>query len=228
MSIKVDDKIKKVKIMQDSRNLISVCMASYNGEKYIYDQIISILQYLDEGDELIISDDGSSDNTVKIIESFNTKQIKLITNKRRAKIYNNFENAIRHAKNSFILLSDQDDVWLENKLEIFRLNLYENDLVISNCRIIDGQGSIIEPLFFKYHSKFDESFIGNLYKNTYLGCCLGFRREILDIILPFPNGIANHDWWIGLICKFSNKKIKYINEPLLLYRRHGENKEGLP
>jgi hypothetical protein len=52
---------------------------------------------------------------------------------------------------------------------------------------------------------------------------MGFRRENLDIILPFPNGIANHDWWIGLICKFVNKQIKYINEPLLLYRRHETN-----
>lgn len=202
---------------------ISVCMATYNGEKFIKEQISSILYQLGNDDELIISDDGSTDNTINIIRSFNSNQIILLKHKNKSKIYKNFENALLHAKNEIIILSDQDDIWLENKIVHFRNALSDKDLIISNCRIINETGKIIEPLFYYQYSKFQKSFIGNLYKNTYLGCCMGFRKEMLDIILPFPLGISCHDSWIGLICKFNNKRIGYIDEPLLHYRKHAVN-----
>lgn len=203
--------------------MISVCMTTYNGEKYLKQQIESILYQLQEGDELIISDDGSTDNTINIIESFQSDKIILLNHKSEGRIYKNFENSIINSKNEFILLSDQDDIWLENKLSYFKNALFDYDLVISNCSIINESNNIILPYFYTKYSTFQKSFLGNLYKNSYLGCCMGFRRNILNIILPFPRGIANHDWWIGLICKFSKKKILYIDKPLLLYRKHNNN-----
>ena len=97
--------------------MISVCMASYNGEKYIKEQIDSILKQLSDEDELVISDDGSTDNTLSVIQSIHDKRIKLIHNQGEHGYSRNFENALKNSKGDYIFLSDQDDVWKDNKVE---------------------------------------------------------------------------------------------------------------
>jgi len=200
---------------------ISVCLATYNGENFIEQQINSILSQLSDHDELIISDDNSLDNTCNIIKDIDDTRIILIKNRHTHSPINNFENALNHAKGDLIFLSDQDDIWLPNKVNIMSHHLSKYNVVTSNCFIVDKELNIIADSFFQ-KGNMRNGFWRNLYDNHYLGCCMAFQREILDIILPFPQKIAMHDIWIGL-CSEVFFSSTFINDKLILYRRHGKN-----
>lgn len=200
--------------------MISVCMATYNGEQYLHEQINSILNQLSKGDELIISDDGSTDKTIEIIENFSDPRIKLLKADFHSPILN-FQNALQHAENDLIFLSDQDDVWMDDKVEKMMQSLKEYDLVVSDCFIVDEEGKIIAGSFFDRNNS-GPGLIKNIYKNGYLGCCMAFNREILNHALPFPEDIAMHDIWIGLIGETFGKTL-FMPDKLICYRRHSSN-----
>lgn len=198
---------------------ISVCLATYNGEKYIKKQVDSILHQLSETDELIVSDDISTDNTVDIIRSFNDARIKVFINKRKLGVTANFNSALLKASGEVIFLSDQDDIWLDSKVSMSLSYLETYDLIVTNCKVIDENNSIIYESYFDVVNS-GKGLIKNLYKSTYLGCCLAFNKKVLNAILPIPNNLMMyHDWWIGFIAE-QNFKVYFLNEPLLLYRRH--------
>ena len=115
--------------------MISVCMATYNGEKYIREQIDSILAQLGDKDELIVSDDGSADATLSIVRSFSDPRIKIISNTGKHGTNGNFENALKHAQGDYIFLSDQDDVWLPGKVNICLQALQTAHLVVHDCYV---------------------------------------------------------------------------------------------
>ena len=197
---------------------ISVCIASYNGEKYIQEQISSILQQLGEENELIISDDSSTDKTIEIIESFQDNRIVLLKHQIFHSHVYNFENALKHAKGDYIFLADQDDVWLSHKLETMLELLRAHDLVVSDAVMVDDAMNVLEESFFTFnHSR--KGLLKNLYKNSYLGCCMGFNRNILNKALPFPKDINMHDWWIGLIGEIYGD-VHFSHKKLIRYRRH--------
>lgn len=207
--------------------MISVCMATFNGAKYIKEQIDSILKQLSSEDELIISDDTSTDGTVDIIESYQDSRIKLfrfIRDKRGLKPINlvttNFENALKHVKGDIIILSDQDDVWTDYKVYTIRKYLEDGNLdyIVSDCYVVDSQLNMIND------TRFNGSVTKNRWKallspTPYQGSCAAFNRKVLNKALPFPKGIQSHDRWIGYIASFGfNYKI--IPEKLIYYRRH--------
>lgn len=201
--------------------MISVCIATYNGEKYIKEQLDSIRCQLSESDEIIISDDSSTDATLKIIENINDNRIKILPNNTfRSPIFNS-ENALKHAKGDYIFLSDQDDIWMPEKVMKMKSELLHKDLCISDCMIIDADGVIIEKSFFEMHRS-SRGFWKNLTKNTYIGCCMAFKREILKYVLPFPSNIAMHDIWIGLSVELMGTSV-FIKDKLIKYRRHDRN-----
>ncbi len=200
---------------------ISVCMATYNGERFIREQINSILPQLRDTDELIISDDGSTDKTLEIVREIADKRIKLFYNNAH-NFTKNFENAISKSTGDIIFLCDQDDVWKNNKVEVMMSYLSEYDLVISNATIVDGKRNEIMPEYFKY-SKVKQGFVYNLLYTRYIGACMAFNRKILHKVLPFPNNkLIPHDYWIACISElYYNTYL--INEPLIEYRRHELN-----
>lgn len=200
--------------------MVSVCIATYNGEKYIREQLDSILMQLGADDEIIISDDGSSDNTLEIVECYMDSRIKVFRNSFKNLILN-FEFALKQSKGDFIFLSDQDDVWLPNKIEVCKKYLFSFDIVVSNCCVVNKDLKIINESFFELNAS-QKGLIPNLIKNSYLGCCLAFRKEILNKVLPFPKNIPMHDIWIGFVSEIFFKS-KFIETPLILYRRHGSN-----
>ena len=122
--------------------MISVCMATFNGEKYLKEQIKSIIAQLDINDEIIISDDGSTDSTIEIINSFNDFRIKLYQNSFK-NLISNFEFTLNNASGDYIFLSDQDDIWLPNKVELCMKSLISADLVMTNCKLVDSNLEII-------------------------------------------------------------------------------------
>lgn len=197
---------------------ISVCMTTYNGEKYIKEQLDSILCQLEEDDEVIISDDSSTDQTINIIKSYNDKRIKLFEEQKFFSPTYNFENSLKYATKDFIFLSDQDDVWLSSKVETVLKYLKEYDLVVSDCIVVDEDLKVLDESFFGLVNS-GNGFFKNFVKNTYIGCCMAFRRSVLEYILPFPSKIAMHDIWIGLSTEMKGT-VFFLKEPQILYRRH--------
>lgn len=204
--------------------MISVCMATYNGEKFIRKQIDSIVKQISVNDELIISDDGSTDSTVDIIRDYQKRfqNISLLCGPRQG-VVKNFENALVHAHGDYIFLTDQDDVWADTKVQSVMECFSKTgcDLIVHDAKIVDGDGKTIEESFFK-HRNSRKGYLQNLVKNSFLGCCMAFRKDVLEAALPFPDQIEMHDWWIGLIAEKIGKTVM-LDEKLLLYRRHGNN-----
>jgi glycosyltransferase involved in cell wall biosynthesis len=201
--------------------MISVCMATYNGERYIKDQLLSILSQLGKDDEIIISDDLSTDSTIKIIKGLKDNRIILLRNRKfRSPIFN-FENSLRHSKGDIIFLSDQDDLWRKNKVKLVMKYMNKYDLILTDADIINNDGVIIGQSFFK-KNRSKVGLVKNIIKNSYLGCSMAFNRNILDIALPFPKDIPMHDWWIGLIGELYGNTY-HIEKKLISYRRHNKN-----
>ena len=196
----------------------SICIATYNGEKYIKEQLISILSQINIDDEVIISDDDSTDSTIDIIKSLNDNRIKIIHGGFHHFKWN-FINALKHAQGDVIFLSDQDDKWIDGKYEACLNELKKVDLVCHNSIVTDQNLTPSIPSFFDfYHS--GPGIIKNSIINTYFGACMAFNRRVLDVALPIPETIEiGHDIWLGLIAE-SIGKVKFINTPYLLYRRH--------
>lgn len=201
--------------------MISVCIATYNGEKYIKEQLTSILSQLSDQDELILSDDCSTDNTLEIVRAFNDSRIRILEGRRFGSPAFNFENALKNATGDVIMLSDQDDIWREDKVACVLAALKNCDLIVSDAQIIDGDGQIIADSFFTLRGSV-RGYWNNILKNSFLGCCMAFKKECLKYILPFPRKIAMHDIWIGLCVELYGKTL-FLPEKLIKYRRHGSN-----
>lgn len=201
--------------------MISVCMATKNGASYVAAQIDSILLQLSAADELIISDDGSTDDTVQIIQSYRDTRIKLIRHNTLQGVTRNFEASLKASSGDFIFLADQDDVWLPSKVEVMLQHLQLHDLVISDCLVVDHSLKIKNGSFFT-HNRSGKGLIRNILKNSYMGCCMAFNRKLLNRALPFPKDIPIHDFWIGLIGEMYFN-VHFIPDVLVYHRRHSSN-----
>lgn len=201
--------------------MISICMTTCNGERYVQAQIESILSQIGVQDELVISDDGSTDGTHELISQIGDVRIVLLSNNGPSGVVQNVENALKHSHGEYVFLSDQDDVWLPGKVSRIMSALEHCDLVVSDCYVTDHFLTVVHPSLFQLiHS--GPGFFKNLYRNSYVGCCMAMRRRVLSRALPFPDNTPMHDWWIGLIGEAAYRT-EFIAEPLMLYRRHGGN-----
>ncbi len=193
-------------------------MATYNGELYIAEQLQSILTQLGEDDEIVISDDGSIDATCEIIEAFHDKRIRLI-HSQYSNATLNFEHALEQVNGDIIFLSDQDDVWLDGKVEKCVEELKNYDLVVTNCRLVNENLETIHSSFFDMYN-IGKGLMKNLLYSRYYGSSMAFRRSLLEKAMPFPpTAEIGHDLWLGLVAE-SVGRVKFIETPFLLYRRH--------
>ena len=200
---------------------VSICMATHNGARFISDQLRSILIQLKEDDELIITDDASIDDTVKIICDFKDNRIRLLASKIFNNPVKNFEYGLTHCQRDIIFLADQDDVWHPDKIKLMTEAMADSDLVVCDCRIVDERLNTIEPSFFEL-KRSSKSLVNNFYKSSFVGCCIALRRKILDKAMPFPEEIPMHDHWIGLIAQ-KYFRVKFIPQVLVDHRRHSQN-----
>ncbi|MGN0547808.1 MAG: glycosyltransferase family 2 protein [Acutalibacteraceae bacterium] len=206
---------------------ISVALAAYKGEQYIAEQIDSILSQLGENDEIIVSDDYPQGKTREIVLSRQSqdKRIKYIEGGGKG-VVKNFENALNACSGDIIFLSDQDDVWLPGKVEKVTAEIAAGaDLVLHDASVTDAALKIINPSYFSVIGS-NLSFSGNLIRNTFVGCCMAFKRQVMLDALPFPEGLPMHDWWIALVALKKHRKAVLLREPLILWRRHGGNVTG--
>lgn len=200
---------------------VSVAMATYNGEKYIEEQLVSVLKNLDPQDEVIISDDGSTDKTLEIIKGLNDPRIKIIEGPGLGS-KENFENAILHCGGRYIFLCDQDDIWADNKVDTVVKTFLETQapVVVHDCEIVDDAGTVLEKSYFEYRKSGPGAF-KNFMKNTYIGCCMAFNAALIDAALPIPESVYMHDQWIGIIGDRLGENV-FIKDSLIKYRRHGD------
>jgi glycosyltransferase involved in cell wall biosynthesis len=204
---------------------VSVAMATYNGEKYLEPQIDSILMQLGTEDELIISDDHSSDRTVNIIQRYmkNDHRVKFFVNGESG-VTSNFENAIKHTQNEIIFLSDQDDIWKPEKVQTVKDYYKRNpniQMIMSDITVVDNELNTTIESFYHFRGS-RAGVLKNIMKNSYIGCAMSFRKELKSKILPIPRNVPMHDMWIGLVADM-NKSALLIPEKLIYYRRHDAN-----
>ncbi len=216
---------------------IDVLMATYNGEKYLKEQIDSILNQTYKNIQIIISDDCSTDSTREILKQYEqNEKIKIYYQEKNLGYIKNFEFLLRNVENNIYMLSDQDDVWKEQKIEksVEKLKNENLDLVFGDLEVVDENLNTLYGSFNKF-MKLDrkiEKYIDS-YKLQYLyncitGCTIISRKKLIDKILPLPNNSKYmvHDYWMGLMVAL-NGKIGYIKETYIKYRQHGNNQVGI-
>ncbi|MFA6623013.1 MAG: glycosyltransferase family 2 protein [Fibrobacteraceae bacterium] len=200
--------------------MISVCIAVYNGQKFLEAQVRSILPQLSAEDEIVVSDDCSTDSSLPILKEMGDARIRIIGNTERLGPIYNAERALRAARGNLIFLSDQDDVWLPGKADTCMDALEDADLVLHDAFILHDGIRLPETLFQRRCAR--PGLLHNLYRNGYTGCCMAFRRAVLDTVLPFPPALPMHDQWLGLIAE-KKYRVQFIDSALIEYREHSAN-----
>ncbi len=216
--------------------MISVAMTTYNGEKYIEQQLRSILNQTKQVDEIIICDDGSTDRTADIILSFNDRKIKFIRNQENLGYIENFYKAISLTTGDYIFLADQDDIWMPDKVAIILEHMLKmgTSAVCTNFYLIDGNGDRIEDCDSFSMDPFMRNFNGNVaslstfrfsFGNVAQGCTYCFTRVVKDAYLKIHNKEVIHDLQIMIIASCIGE-VHLLNKKLIEYRIHGNNSIG--
>jgi glycosyltransferase involved in cell wall biosynthesis len=195
-------------------------MAVYNGEQFVRAQLESILSQLTDDDEVIIVDDTSHDRSVEIIQSLRDPRITLFFNEKNRGVVKSFERALSEASGDIIFLSDQDDVWMPDKVRTIRNALDSPQVlgVVSDAVVVGPDLEVIHESLFALRNS-GPGLLKNFYKNSFVGCCMALKKEAKKYILPFPSCVTMHDEWIGCALSYHGQVV-FIPQPLLQYRRH--------
>lgn len=215
---------------------IDVLMATYNGEKYLKEQIDSILNQTYQNIHLIISDDCSTDKTREILKTYEeNERISVFYQEKNLGYVKNFEFLLKQVENNLYMLSDQDDFWMPEKIEksVEKLQNENLDLVFGDLEVVDENLNTIYNSFSKFmlldrkiKRELNTNKLQYLY-NCMTGCTILSKKEFLDKILPLPTNSKYmiHDYWMGLVISL-NGKVGYLEEPYIKYRQHGNNQVG--
>lgn len=211
---------------------IDILMATYNGEKYLVEQLDSIINQTYHNWNLLIRDDNSTDKTLEIIQNYHKKdkRIKILKdNKGNLGIVRNFEELLKSSESEFIMFSDQDDIWVENKLDMY-LKMIEKIknkgfMIHSDAILFDkNKSNILKDTFIS--KKAINRGLENVFFNYFVqGATILISKEIKNFILPFPKEVYLHDRYIHLISELFFERI-FVNKALIYYRQHGDNQIG--
>lgn len=209
-----------------------VCMATFNGARWLQEQIDSVVAQTDTDWQLLISDDGSTDATLDIIRENRERdsRIQLLSPRQAARgVVGNFEYLLSHAaalNGDFVALSDQDDVWRTDKLALQREKMSVVEACCSDLLLIDAAGqSSGERLLSQLSATTKPDLLSLLAQNSVVGCTLAMKPQVLGLALPFPQGLENHDWWLAL-CALSLDSLFCDEQALVSYRQHDGNVVG--
>lgn len=207
---------------------ISVAMATYNGEEFIEKQLESIISQTIPVFELVICDDCSTDSTWSILCQYAKKYsfIKIYRNETNIGCVRNFEKAIGLCSGDYIALSDQDDIWMPEHLQVLYDGIGEKICSVGDAELIDQYGNKLGrklnySVNLDYIPKDDisKAYFIMFYGNPYHGCLMLFKREFFNIALPIPEGVKVHDVWFSILACFYHG-IQPIGDVITLYRRH--------
>lgn len=207
-----------------NKPFVSVVLCTYNGGLYLVEQLDSILNQTLLPTEIIVCDDGSSDQTVSILKEFSLKNpiLKLYLNTHRLGFNRNFQQALSLANFEYIAISDQDDVWVNTKLEHLVAG-FEKESSVVYCDSVRFNGSLINS---SKPTKGYRRVLGTDVKrlflyNTVSGHAMMIRKDFLSKVLPFPEN-GYYDWWIAMVA-CCNGGLSYVDEVLVYQRVHGNN-----
>lgn len=208
---------------------ISVCMATYNGAPYVRRQLDSILEQLAPTDEVIVIDDCSTDDTLEVVRGIGDRRVSIHVNERNRGEVHSFGRAVALARNEFIFLADQDDVWMPGRAARMTRSLVDSGkwVVSSNLAWVDTVETPIEvpcdgvaaSASSRHLRNIADIFIG---KTNYFGCAMAMRRDIVPLITPIPGFVESHDLWIALASNLARSNV-HIDDTTLLKRKHGKN-----
>lgn len=215
---------------------VDILLATYNGERYLAEQLDSILNQTYKDFNLIISDDNSKDSTVRILEDYAKKdsRITFFKQSKNLGVISNFEFLLSKVKSKYFMFSDQDDIWNEDKIEksLKKIEETNSDIVFTDLMVVDDK---LNVLFESYWSLkgFKEKILKYnrfeaLYLNNYVtGCTMLMKKEVISKALPLPkkSKYVLHDYWIVLITSQSGK-VEFLNEATIKYRQHKNNRVG--
>lgn len=218
----------------ESKINVAILMATFNGERFIEDQINSIRNQTFKDWTLYIRDDGSTDKTLSIINRFEKKdkRIHLISdNMKRLRPMKSFLTLLKEVEADFYFFCDQDDFWKENKLKLMMNQMLNQDnknpnLVYCNLQCVDSN---LNPIDNKFNSLVGTvTGYSRCITNDMPGCVMLINKVLRDLTIKYTTNykeIMMHDWWIALIAQFCGK-ITFLNDRLILYRQHGDNAVG--
>ena len=212
-----------------NKPLVSIALATYNGERFLKEQLDSLLNQTYQNTEVIITDDASTDGTKSILEEYAEKdsRVKLFFNDNNLGLIKNFEKAVQLTQGTVIAFADQDDVWASDKIEKLLANMGDAVLVYCNSEYIDADGKSMNRKLTDYRNPSNKRNLFIFDKDSGIwiaGHALLFRKELLDTALPFTPYIS-HDTWIAYIAMLKGT-IKFIPDVLVYYRQHGGNVVG--
>jgi glycosyltransferase involved in cell wall biosynthesis len=213
---------------------VSVCMATFNGARFVVTQIESILAQIDELDELIIVDDASTDGTLSLLRALDDPRIRVTGNAENLGYVRTFEKALSQAKGQHIFLADQDDVWPPGRVHRMQLGLRHASLVAGNIAVLEGPPRIKSPFGAR-----DWKLNGDPARHPlpwlvrlamsnapYFGSAMAVDSDLLELALPFPPSVQElHDGWLALLGLMS-RSIKHVPDRVVLRRLHDTNTSG--
>lgn len=220
--------------------MINILLSTYNSEKYLKEQLNSILDQTFAEWLVIVRDDQSNDSTVEILNSYTLKYPDKFTIIKNGNVNlgpcKSFEKLLESAKDEYIMFCDHDDVWLSNKLELLVNKIKETENVFSNkpvlvhsdLYVVDNNLNIISESFWEYSNlkpEYSLDYKKIAIRNCVTGCSLIFNKKTIDYILPFPNFISMHDRWVAMVVAYYGR-IAWINDKTVLYRQHENNVIG--
>lgn len=211
-----------------AKPLISICMATYNGAKYLKKQLESIAALTYPNIELIVSDDGSTDSTLKLLQDFKPNfPYQILRNSGRHGVVGNFLSAISRARGKYIAMADQDDIWEPRKLEILLDRIDDFDLVHGRVKVIDKYGNL-HPMEYMHNTyEADKTCLYRpihfIEENPILGCTTLMQADFAKRVLSVPSNFIYHDWWFALSAICIGNGVCYVDTPVIKYRQHNNN-----
>lgn len=221
--------------------MVDILLPVFNGEHYLADQIDSYFAQSYDNWKLIIRNDGSTDNSQSVINSYCEKfpeKIECILEpKENIGLVGSMNILLNHSDGDYIMFSDQDDVWLSEKIQISLDEVHKLEkeatkvpvMICTDAKCVDSNLNLIEDSFFR-NQKFKDGVVGDTEKmlalNEVQGCTVMINRAAKDYIMPLPDFLHIHDMWIGVMISHYGK-VSYIHKPTLLYRQHTKNTLGL-
>ena len=203
-----------------NQQLISIVLCTYNGEKFLQEQVESLLSQTYKNMEIIVSDDCSTDNTRNVLERYrNDPRFTIVLQERNLGPIKNFEHATSLAKGEFISFSDQDDIWLPEKLEKLHAAIGDKWLVYSDSELVNEEGQRLGKKLSDLRNMYSGNDTrGFVFSNVVWGHAMLINNDLLKHVLPIPSGVP-HDIWMAFKAA-ALTGIHYVNEPLTLYRQH--------
>ncbi|WP_458729707.1 glycosyltransferase family 2 protein [Pseudomonas brenneri] len=215
---------------------INIVIATYNGARFVADFLASLVEQTRKDFKIIVSDDGSTDETIEIIEMYRCSlNIEIYKNNGVSGVVGNFNSGLQNTTADYVFLADQDDWWAPSKIEVMMDTAYHYEvkgkplLVFSDIEVVDKDLKSVHQSYYAYSKKISNNLGVQdfVISNHIPGCAMLINKTLAEKAMPFPEGIRMHDWWLAAVAHAIGHVV-YVDTPLIKYRQHAGNAVGAP